>query len=198
VGQAIGLFRGRYFIPTIHQIGVAIGIVSISVFFVALIVAFYFRIESERTWQRFSAPQLLWVSTALLAASSVALEAARRALRRALVVIYREYLVATIFLAITFLLAQIGSARELLDQGVAAIDNPHGSAFYIFMALHAIHLAGGMAWLGILFVKSRRLFAGTESDLRQHRRFAQAAAMYWHFMGVLWVVLFCFLLRWTA
>jgi heme/copper-type cytochrome/quinol oxidase subunit 3 len=66
------------------------------------------------------------------------------------------------------------------------------------MALHGLHLLGGMTWLTVLYIKSRRLFNATETDLRQHRQAAQAAAMYWHFMGVLWIVLFYFLLRWTA
>ena len=193
-----GLIRDRFFIPTVYQIGVAIGIISISVFFIALIVAYSFRIEAERTWQRFTAPSLLWLSTAMLVVSSITFEAARHALRRALLVIYRGRLAGTIGFALVFLFAQVGSAKQLLDQGIGAASNPHGSAFYVFMGLHALHLGGGMMWLTVLYGKSGRLFSGTESDLRQHRRVAQAAAMYWHFMGVLWVVLFYFLLRWTA
>jgi cytochrome c oxidase subunit III len=193
-----GLIRDRYFIPTMYQLGVAIGIISISVFFVALILAYSFRIEAERTWQPFTAPSLLWLSTAVLAVSSITFEAARYALRRALVVIYRGRLAGTIAFALVFLFAQIASAKQLLDQGIGTISNPHGSAFYVFMGLHALHLSGGIIWLAVLYVRSRHLISGTESDLRQHRRAAQAAAMYWHFMGLLWVVLFYFLLRWTS
>jgi cytochrome c oxidase subunit III len=192
-----GLIRDRYFTPTVYQIGVAIGIVAISVFFAALVIAYSFRIESERSWQRFTSPPLLWLSTALLALSSFAFEAARRALRRALVVIYRGRLAGAIVFAVLFLVTQITSATQLLDQGIGTARNPHGSAFYVFMGLHALHLLGGMTWLTVLYLKSRRLFNATESDFRRHRRSAQAAAMYWHFMGVLWIVLFYFLLRWT-
>jgi cytochrome c oxidase subunit 3 len=133
----------------------------------------------------------------MLVISSVALEAARRAIRGAFVAIYRWRLGGTIAFAVIFLLAQIASAKQLLDQRIGTVSNPQGSAFYIFMSLHALHLLGGMTWLVALYVKSGALFKATESELRQHRRVAQAAAMYWHFMGVLWVVLFCFLLRWT-
>jgi cytochrome c oxidase subunit III len=196
--DTIGLIRDRYFIPTVYQIGVAIGILSISVFFIALILAFSFRIEAEQAWHRFTAPSLLWLSTAVLAASSVTFEAARYALRRALLVIYRGRLFGTIAFAVVFLFAQIASAKQLIDQGIGTASNPHGSAYYAFMGLHALHLTGGLAWLAVLYTQSRRLFGGSENDLRQHRRAAQAAAMYWHFMGILWVVLFYFLLRWTA
>jgi cytochrome c oxidase subunit 3 len=96
-----------------------------------------------------------------------------------------------------FLVAQFASAAQLVLHGIGTAANPHGSAFYIFMGLHGAHLAGGMGWLAYLYVVSNRLFTGSENDLRKHRRIAGAAAMYWHFMGMLWAVLFLFLLRWT-
>lgn len=191
------MIRDRYSTAHINQIGVVVGLLSISVFFIALIVVYSIRIEDQHTWQRFAAPSLLWLSTTLLAASSWTFEAARYSLRRALVVRYRRLLTATIVFAALFLLAQLASAKDMIAQGVAAAGNPHGSAFYLFMGLHGLHLAGGMAWLAVLYLKSRGLLHGTESDLRAHRRLTAAAAMYWHFMGVLWVVLFYFLLRWT-
>jgi heme/copper-type cytochrome/quinol oxidase subunit 3 len=63
--------------------------------------------------------------------------------------------------------------------------------------LHAAHLTAGMGWLWFLYQRSSRLLEGTENDLRKHRRVSGAAAMYWHFMGLLWLVLFFFLLYWT-
>jgi cytochrome c oxidase subunit III len=191
------LIRDRYLVPTLYQVGVGIGIVSISIFFVALIVAYSFRMEADRTWQRFTAPSLLWLSTALLAVSSLAFESGRRALRHAVVPAYRKRTLITLAFGLAFLIAQVAAARQLLDQGVGTSNDPHLSAYYMFMGLHGLHLAAGLTWLAVLYVRSRRLLAGTESDIRQHRRVAQAAAMYWHFMGALWVVLFCFLLWWT-
>jgi cytochrome c oxidase subunit III len=192
------VIRDRYSLTNTYQLGVAVGLVSVSAFFIALIVVYSLRIEDEHTWQRFSFPKLLWLSTALLAISSWIFEAARYALRRALVVIYRARMAATLAFAFLFLIAQLASARYMIAQGVVAAGNPHVSAFYVFMGLHGLHLAGGMVWLGVLSLKSRRLSQGTESDLRAHRRLAAAAAMYWHFMGALWIVLFLFLLKWTT
>lgn len=171
---------------------------SLTFFFGALIIAFGLRIENQRTWERFSVPTVLWLGTGLLLLSSWTLEAARRALKRALVVIYRGRLAATIALALMFLGVQAVTISDLLAQGVAAAANPHGSAFYAFMSIHAAHLFGGIGWLLVLRNRSRRLFRGTETALRSHRRALSAAALYWHFMGVLWLVLFFLLKRWTA
>jgi cytochrome c oxidase subunit 3 len=184
--------------PTVYQIGTAVALLSLTFFFGAMILAFGLRIERDRTWERFDMPGILWLSTAMLLISSWTLEASRRALRRAWVSIYRGRIAATLALGCLFLMVQLVSASELISQGVVAAANPHGSAFYLFMGVHGAHLTGGMIWLAYLYTRAVRLFRATETDLRQHRRVTAAAAMYWHFMGALWLVLFFFLHRWTA
>lgn len=191
------MFPTRYFSPTINQIGITIALFSISAFFIGLVLAYGFRIADSAAWQRFKVPELLWLSTAMLVLSSASLETARYALRRALIIEYRRRLAVTLFLAVSFLVAQIASCVQLAAHGVAASGNPHGSAFYVFMGLHGAHLSGGMIWLAYLGYRSRTLAADAENTLRKHRIAAAPAAVYWHFMGILWVVLFIFLLRWT-
>ena len=66
------------------------------------------------------------------------------------------------------------------------------------MSIHAVHLLGGLGWLGYLYARSRKLYDTTENHLRKHRVFLAVAATYWHFMGVVWVVLFFFLILWTG
>jgi cytochrome c oxidase subunit 3 len=191
------LRRDLHFSPNLYQVGLGVGLLSLTFFFVGLILAYSFRIEAQASWQRFQVPSFLWLSTLLLVASSWMVEAGRYALRRALVVIYRGRLAAAIGLGIFFLALQVTAGANLLEQGVATAANPHGSAFYLFMGIHGIHLLGGLAWLSYLFIRSRRLLTGTENDLRKHRMITGVAATYWHFMGLIWAVLFYFLLRWT-
>ena len=87
--------------------------------------------------------------------------------------------------------------RQFFQQGVTTTANPHGSAFYVFMGIHGIHLIAGLCWLEYLYVRSRKLFLASENELRKYRAVASAAATYWHFMGVVWALLFFFLLRWS-
>ena len=175
-----------------------VGLVSLTFFFGGLILAYGLIIQQQLTWQRFKVPGVLWAGLGFLVLSSGFLESARYALRRALVVTYRERVAITVALAFGFLTVQVIAAVELLRQGVAAAGNPHGSVFYIFMAIHGAHLGVGIGWLVYLWLKARALLSGTEQDLRRHRRAAAAAAMFWHFMGGLWLVLFFFLHRWTT
>lgn len=183
--------------PTVNQVGIAAGLLALTFFFGALILAFAFSIQTQREWVRFQLPAVLWLSTGVISASSWLLEAARHSLRRGLVVIYRRRLAATLVFSIFFLLMQAVTARQLIQQGIAASANPRGSVFYVFMAVHAVHLAGGQVWLARLHRASQGLWNATENDLRRHRAVLQVAAIYWHFIGVLWLVMFWLLHAWT-
>jgi heme/copper-type cytochrome/quinol oxidase subunit 3 len=191
------LRRDLQFSPNLYQVGITVGLFSISAFFIALILAYSFRIEASGSWQRFHVPSFLWLSTVLLGISSWLLEAGRYALRRAHILIYRGRLLAAIFLGCMFLALQVTAGVNLFHQGVTTEANPHGSAFYVFMGIHGIHLTVGLCWLEYLHLRSGRLVNATENDLRKHRAVASVAATYWHFMGILWGVLFFFLLRWS-
>ena len=192
-----GLRRDLHFSPNLYQLGMAVGLLSISAFFIALILAYSFRIEASGSWQKFHVPDFLWLSTAVLAISSCLLESARYVLRRGRTGAYRRRLIGAIALGVIFLALQFRAGVNLFQQGVTTEANPHGSAFYIFMGIHAVHLIVGICWLEYLYIRSRRLFGATENDLRKHRAVAAVAATYWHFMGLLWAVLFFFLLRWS-
>ena len=190
--------RDLQFSPNLYQVGITVGLLSISAFFIALILAYSFRIEASGSWQRFHVPSFLWLSTVLLAISSWLIEAARYALRRAQVVVYRGRLMGAVVLGLMFVALQVTAGVNLLHQGVTTEANPHGSVFYVFMGIHGIHLTVGICWLEYLHLRSHRLLVATENDLRKHRAVASVAAAYWHFMGVLWAILFFFLLRWSS
>jgi len=55
----------------------------------------------------------------------------------------------------------------------------------VFTVLHALHVLGGLGGLGLV---ERRLAAGVLG-----RTTFKAAALYWHFMAVLWLYLLALL-----
>jgi heme/copper-type cytochrome/quinol oxidase subunit 3 len=60
-----------------------------------------------------------------------------------------------------------------------------------------LHLVGGLGGMHWLYRRSKRLEDGEEQPLRRHRTELRLTGMYWHFMGVLWIGLFAFLLSWN-
>lgn len=188
----------RYISFSLNQLGVAVGLLSITAFFTALILVYALLFSAQTRTERVSIPWSLWLSTGLLLASSMTLEMARYSLRRAKLVEYQGRVLATTLLGAGFLASQIYSWWNLAEQGVYMRSNPHGSVFYVFTGAHGLHLFSGLLCVLYLLHRSRLLTEDAEQDLRRHRKTAGAVALYWHFMDVLWIVLFTLLCVWNG
>ncbi|MBI3281844.1 MAG: cytochrome c oxidase subunit 3 [Acidobacteria bacterium] len=180
----------------VYQFGMAVFLVSLTAFFGALMIAYGLRLRTA-PGVAVHVPRTLWLSTLLIAASSAALEASRYCLRRGRLLRHGLWHRGTLWLGASFLLSQAISWADLAAQGVYARGSPAGSVFYAFTGIHGVHAAGGLIWLLWLLRRARTLHLGTETDLRKHRYITSAAALYWHFIGVLWWLLFALLLLWT-
>ncbi len=182
---------------SLGTMGMVLTLVSIACFFGALVVAYAFILPDKPTRPSIAIPWVFWLSTGLMLVSSGTLQWARRALRRAHLANYRQRLLVTIGMGYLFLAAQVAGAWLLLANGVTISGNPQGNMFYVFSFIHAAHLIGGIGGMHWLYGRSQKLEDGEEQPLRRHRMEARLTGMYWHFMGVLWIGLFAFLLGWN-
>ncbi len=152
---------------------------SISAFFAALVIAYIWRSGMASYWQQFRLPRVLWLSTTLILISSVTLEFARRVFRKGQWRLADRLLLATATLGVAFLSMQLVACRDLLALGEYLMENPHGAFFYLFTGLHAAHLLGGLiALFVVVFGRSKR------------RELVDVTSYYWHFLTVLWLILF--------
>ena len=100
-------------------------------------------------------------------------------------------LVITLILAFTFIVLQYKGWYTLFDGGVDLKGNPSGSFFYLITGLHAAHILGGIAALIVAVLHAFTLpFKPNE---RRRVRFS-LVLQYWHFVDILWIYLFTFLL----
>ena len=93
------------------------------------------------------------------------------------------WLYVTAALGFTFLLGQLLAWRNLAAQGLFLATNPSSSFFYVFTALHAVHLLGGIGGLIYVLRKLVRTKGSAETSG------LGAFSIYWHFMDILWVYL---------
>ncbi|MAB79436.1 MAG: hypothetical protein CMJ89_08790 [Planctomycetes bacterium] len=133
----------------------------------------------------------LWSATGLLIASSFSLEHVARAARNALAKNRQRiigWLGISVALGVAFLAVQTGVLLGLWRAGHLPSSSGYGAVFYAFVSMHGLHIIGGLAYLLFLVVRLRNPGA-FQANLRGVR----PAALFWHFMGLLWVILFTLL-----
>ena len=194
-GHGGGGGSARRFPHQSYRIGIWIALAAILMMFAALTSAYVFR-SGTASWGSIALPRILWLSTALIAASSFSMEAARRAFERADYGAYRRWLMATLALGAGFLVSQVFAWQQLVRQGVYLSSNPRSAFVYVLTGLHGAHLVGGLAALLYLFTRAMRNPPRNAETHARRKAGASAVAIYWHFMDGLWVYLFLLLLLW--
>src|SRR5574341_1145798 len=98
----------------------------------------------------------MWLGTAVLIASSLAMEWSRRRGRAERLDQLWTGLLATSALGVAFLLLQLTAWRQLTAIGVYLSTSPHSAFFFMLTALHGLHLAGGLCALAYAVARTRR------------------------------------------
>ena len=130
----------------------------------------------------------LWLNTALLLASSIALQAASVAARRGELVATRIALAAGAAFALAFLVGQGAVWWQFVASGHFVASHPAASFFYLLTGLHGLHLAGGLVALGRTGAHAWR------ATPRERLQLGVAlCTRYWHFLFAVWLVLFALL-----
>lgn len=173
--------------------GIWVGLFGITMTFAALTSALVVRQGSAMDWRHIAIPSVLYFNTAILIASSVALEIARRRVAsfargfnsdRAIPL---AWLYGTLGLGVTFVAGQYAAWLQLKEQGLYLATNPSSSFFYVLTAMHGLHVLGGLGGMVLVISRlSKRLPTLRRSTL-------DTVSYYWHFMDVLWLYLLALL-----
>ena len=166
--------------------GMALAIVSILVFFMALASSFLV-LKSNPGWVPIHVPSLLWLNTIILLSSSVTLELARKQLGADNSSGFRKLWGITTALGLLFLAGQLLAWRLLAAQGIFIATNRASGFFYVFTGTHAVHLLGGIA--GLIFVATRNF----DNAKITRSLAAEITSYYWHFLDALWIFLLALL-----
>jgi len=173
--------------PRRFSTAIAIAMVSILMFFMALASAFLVLHHGSKVWVAVRLPWILWVNTAVLLGSSFTLERARLRLSLGDVLGFRRLWFVTTVMGFLFVAGQLVAWRQLVGEGVYIASNQASSFFYIFTGAHGVHLLGGVA--ALLFVLLRN-FQKSQIPVSLA---AEITSYYWHFMDGLWIFLFALL-----
>ena len=187
-GAVVDLHDRRAFaLPTV-KLGLRVFLVVVTVVFSLVVVTYADRMVLG-DWRPVPKLWLLWLNTGLLIASSVALQRALVSARREQIDGVRAGLIKAVVFSFAFLGGQLWAWQQLAGMGYFAATNPASAYFYLLTALHGVHLLGGLVAWGRTMAKVQR---GWEAD--QVRMSVELCAIYWHFLLVVWLVLFGLLL----
>ncbi len=162
-------------------------IVSIIMLFAAMTSAYLVR-RAEGDWLEYTIPIIFGYSSAVLVLSSLTMHWAVWAAKKDNFTMLRAAISITFVLGLVFLVMQYLGWVDLVKQNVFFVGNPAGSFMYVFTGLHAFHLISGLIVLVFALVAAFRLRIHAKS-LDQ----VQICAAYWHFLDILWLYLFAFL-----
>ena len=124
--------------------------------------------------------------TICLLASSATIMLAEGALRQGYGVRFSGWLLLTILLGAEFLRATAVEWRHLLFTHHLTIStNLFGTTFYALVGFHAMHVTVGLLLLTLVLILS---LCGYVTGAQRER--VEALSLYWHFVDVVWVVVF--------
>jgi cytochrome c oxidase subunit 3/cytochrome o ubiquinol oxidase subunit 3 len=98
---------------------------------------------------------------------------------------FRVWIMATALFGATFIGGQIFEFTEFTRRGLNIDSSLFGSSFFVLTGLHGAHVTLGIIWLLSLWglAMQNRL---TSADAEK----VEIAGLYWHFVDVVWIVIF--------
>jgi len=127
-------------------------------------------------------PTAFWLSTGMLLVVSALLVLADRAAGAGRSVALTRYLGATTALGIAFVLSQVSGWARLAAASELPQNNLYLFGLYVLSFLHVLHVIGGLVplvWVTLRSNAGRYTVADHEA--------VTDVAMYWHFLGVVWL-----------
>ena len=148
--------------------------------------------NSRADWvSEFEFPKAFIFSLGTIVLSSVCFYLMKKAIINGQRTLATILLVATCVTGVLFVWLQLKGFGQIVDQGFfpTGSESTIATSFiYAIVFVHLLHIIGGLVVLLVVFIKHMQ-----SKYTRDNHLGLKLAGMYWHFVDVLWVYLFCFL-----
>jgi cytochrome c oxidase subunit 3 len=131
---------------------------------------------------------LIMVATIILITSSFTCQFAVWSIRRGDRKGFIRNISITFVLGIVFLVLQAYDYTLLFADGLTLGSGPFGTTYFTLTGFHGAHVFGGVLMLGVILYRG---MAGQFSA--KHHDAIEAVSLYWHFVDVVWILLFSIL-----
>lgn len=154
--------------------------------------SYYMVMNGNSNWLVFELPDLFYISTAVIVMSSVTLMLAQQAVKKNNFNVVKWGVLATIILGVVFGIIQFKAWAYLIQQNIffsGKNANISGSIVYVITFMHFLHVAAGLLALLVSFFKSLKNKYTADDYLG-----LSLTSLFWHFLDILWLFLFLFLI----
>jgi len=183
-GRIDDLYAGGASSGPAKKLALRVFLAVVAVLFMLMVTAYGGRMAYE-DWRPVPELRLLWANTLVLILSSVALQWAQYSVRRGQRDAMRVGLFAAGAFTIVFLFGQVLAWRQLATMVYFDISNPAIAFFYMITGIHGLHLVGGLVAWGRTVAK-----VWGDFDVTKVRQSVELCTVYWHFLLLVWLVLF--------
>ena len=174
-----------------------LGIASSVMLFTVVLVVYIIR-RSASDWTDVKLPNVFLISTIAIVLSSLTLHNANQAFRHERFDSYRSNMGTTLVLGTLFILLQGWGWWQMIRSGIGLTGNPSGSFVYIISGIHLLHILIGLIFIVIALAEALRRRPYIDSFVYSvnppNQLKIRLITLYWHFVDVLWIVLFIFLI----
>ncbi len=158
-------------------------------FFALILSAYALRMELG-DWVPMTEPQLLWTNTVMLIVASGVFQWTRNAAVAGQGERLKPGLLITGVLTLGFVLGQFIAWQQLQNSGQFITNNPSNAFFYFMTGAHAVHILGGL----YVWARATTKVVLGSGEAAAIRRSIELCTIYWHFLLLVWLVLFGLLL----
>lgn len=176
--------------PDLRRFGLLVFLFSEGMLFVGLFMAYLTFRAVAPSWPPAGTPELEillpGVNTVILVSSSFVIHQADIAIKKDDIKAVRWWFLATFIMGVTFLAGQVYEYQHL-EFGLTT--NLFASTFYVLTGFHGFHVFVGLVIMALVGLRS--LQPGAFLNGKHYG--IEAASIYWHFVDVIWVILFLML-----
>ncbi|MDX2256426.1 MAG: heme-copper oxidase subunit III [Pseudanabaenaceae cyanobacterium bins.39] len=185
-----GAVAGHAEHPDLRVFGLIVFLISEGMLFFGLFAAYLTFRSVATAWPPEGTPELELllpgINTIILVSSSFVIHQADAAIKENKVKSAQLWFLATFVMGAIFIAGQIYEYQHL-EFGLTS--NLFASTFYVLTGFHGLHVIIGLSLIATVLVRS--LKSGHYSNTSHFG--IEAASIYWHFVDIVWIILFLLL-----
>ena len=179
--------EGKTFDLSVQTSAVIIILGIATALFSLIFTGYIYSIPPEQDTRYLLKPNFLWLNTFILFCVMFFFSKVNKDLEKKTTKNIKKNLLIVGGLSYLFLFGQVIFWILLMKSGNFVSTNSYFSSFYIFTALHGLHLLGGLFFWGKVCSKILKL---KENEIKQQSKSISALSLYWTFLLIVWLIFF--------